>query len=92
MDFQKQILQRLDRIERKLSMQNQQQAKAKTVTWVKAHIITTLTGWDNQAMRRARQQNLINYRRLDEVNGYEYELESLNSIFIKNQHTQTISN
>lgn len=52
----------------------------KKETWVKAKWIQSLTGWDGEKMRQAREDGLIQFR---VENGYEYLLESLNEKFIK---------
>jgi hypothetical protein len=51
-------------------------------TWVKASIITDLTGWDNQGMRRAREHGYVKYKD-DKVKGRVYLLESINEVHKK---------
>jgi hypothetical protein len=52
----------------------------KTQTWVKASVIMEITFWDKEGMRKAREQNLIKWKK---ENGFYYLLESLPEIFIK---------
>lgn len=54
-------------------MLHEQQQKS---TWVSARWITKLTGWTNQEMRDAREQNIVQYK-LSGGGGYLYRLESL---------------
>jgi hypothetical protein len=54
----------------------------KTQTWVKASVIMEVTGWDKKDMYKARQQNLIKWKK---ENGFYYLLESIPEIFIKKQ-------
>jgi hypothetical protein len=53
----------------------------KTQTWVKSSVIMEVTGWDKKDMYKARQQNLIKWKK---ENGFWYLLESIPAIFIKN--------
>lgn len=68
--------------------------KAQTLkkkTWVPASVITDLTGWDAEKLRKMRDLGLIEKRIKTEgktKNTYEYLLESLNPLFI-NQKTKT---
>lgn len=76
--MEKQLLERLDRIERKLSMLMQEKKKE---TWVKAPVITGMTGWDGNKMRRARENGYIKFKK---DNGcFFYDVESLHSVHIK---------
>lgn len=68
---------RLQSIERKLDQLINQQNKK---TWVKVSIITEVTGWNGDFLRKARENGLVKYR---DNNGYEYLLESINPLFIK---------
>lgn len=70
----------LQRLERKIDRLMNPKPK-----WVKASIITELTGWDNQAMRRARVHDLISYKK--DANGYWYDLNSLHQLLIKKKET-----
>lgn len=72
------IIQRLDRIERKLSFI----ASEKKKTWVKVGFVTDLTGWDHEKMRQAREQGLVEFKD-DATKGRLYNLDSINPIFIK---------
>lgn len=55
---------------------------SKKKTWVRATVITELTGWDKEGMRKARRYNIIETRKKENV--LEYCLESLPQMFIKN--------
>lgn len=48
--------------------------------WVRASVITSLTGWTNQKMRQARENGYIEYK---EEDGLWYNLTSLNEKFLK---------
>lgn len=74
----KAIIQRLDRIERKLSMMIPEKKK----TWVKISFVTALTGWDNNKMRQAREQGLVEWKD-DKEHGRMYNVDSINPIFFK---------
>jgi hypothetical protein len=54
----------------------------KTQTWVKSSVIMEVTGWNKKDMYKARQQNLIKWKK---ENGFYYLLESIPEIFIKKQ-------
>lgn len=51
--------------------------------WVSVSVITELTGRDHRFMTKLREQGLIKYR-INKNGGYDYLLQSLNPIFIKN--------
>jgi hypothetical protein len=51
-------------------------------TWVSAHWVTDLTGWDKERLRTARDQNIIEHKR-SEGGGWLYKLESIPQQFIK---------
>ena len=70
----------LKRIDSKLSHLMTKPEKKKE-TWVKSPLITSLTGWDKEGMRRARVNGYIQWRK--DENGFWYLLESLNHIFFK---------
>lgn len=58
--------------------------KPKKETWVKAGVITDLTGWKGKKLYEARQDKLIKYREVGEGAGkYVYLIESLNPVFLK---------
>lgn len=70
------------RLERKIDMLIE---KAYRPLWVKATVITGLTGWNNEKMRQARENNQIEFE-AREKNGVKtiwYNLNSLDSRFIK---------
>lgn len=48
--------------------------------WVKASVVIELTGWGAQKMRKAREDGTLIYKNED---GYWYDLNKLNSYFIK---------
>lgn len=53
-------------------------------TWVGPGWVTDLTGWNNEKLRQARDQKIIEYKR-SQGGGYLYKLESIPEIFIKQQ-------
>lgn len=71
----------LQRIERKLDRLSNPKPK-----WVRASIITELTGWNNQKMRSARINDLIVYKK--EENSYWYDLNSLHPLLIKKKQAE----
>lgn len=73
------IIQRLDRIERLIT--SQQQAKS-AGTWVGPSWVTEATGWNKERLRQARQQNIIQFKK-SKGGGYLYKIESLPAMFIK---------
>ena len=72
-----QLMKRLDRIDKKITFLLTKQMK-ETQTWVKAPVITKLTGWNIQQMRAARKNNYVKFKK---ENGMWYLLESLNENF-----------
>ena len=48
--------------------------------WVKARVITTMTGWDSQKMARARKSGEVEWKR---DNGIWYNPESINPVHLK---------
>lgn len=85
----REIIQRLDKIEKKLRQLVEAQPRVRK-TWVPASVITELTGWDKEKMRWARVNGLIEFKnqkadRESKQKNYRYHLESLNPIFIKKQ-------
>lgn len=72
------IKREFERLNKKLN----QMVASKKETWVTVGWITDLTGWDNEKMRQARENNIIEFRRSD-TGGWLYKLESLPEIFIK---------
>jgi hypothetical protein len=75
------IERRLSSIERLLKTLVGEKKKA---TWVKAHDITGLTGWDNQKMRHMRQAGVIDFKK--DKKGWWYDLNSIPPQFIKVPH------
>ncbi|MHA4844468.1 hypothetical protein ACX0G7_09900 [Flavitalea antarctica] len=71
----------LDRINQKVSLILENQNKE---TWVSVGWIHDLTGWDNQRMRRARDQGIIKWKK--DGTHFLYLLESIPPQFIINQH------
>lgn len=58
--------------------------KPKKETWVKAGIITDLTGWKGKKLSEARKEKLIQVKEVGTGTGkYVYLIESLNPVFIK---------
>lgn len=53
--------------------------------WVTATWIMGLTGWNANKMRKARDQNIIQFRE-NAAGGIEYLLNSLPEVFIKKQN------
>ena len=51
-------------------------------TWVSPGWVTDLTGWNNEKLRQARDQKILEYKR-SQGGGYLYKLESIPEIFIK---------
>jgi hypothetical protein len=68
----------VDRIERTLKNMT-----PKKETWVGPTVITNLTGWDGEAMRRARRNGSIKYRRNPKTNGYQYLASSIPERLLK---------
>jgi hypothetical protein len=66
----------------------QRHAKPKTETWAGPSWVTDLTGWRKEKLRQAREQGLIIYRAAG--TGYEYLLESIPVLFLKNQKQQSL--
>jgi hypothetical protein len=69
---------RLDRMDAKL---NALAGKMNKETWVKVGWVKTVTGWDKEKLRKAREQGIVKFRK--SKNGIEYLLESIPAIFIK---------
>ena len=68
-----------DRLHREIKSLKQEKEKA---TWVGPVWITSLTGWNNEKLRQARDQKIVEYKR-SEGGGYKYKLESIPDQFIK---------
>ncbi|HVX28436.1 MAG TPA: hypothetical protein VHB70_18960 [Parafilimonas sp.] len=73
------VEQYLKRIDQKLTLLINEKPRK---TWVGASVISDLTGWHDHALQKARRNNVIESR----MNGnrFEYCLESLPAMFIKN--------
>ncbi len=69
----------IKRLERKL---DQALKNTRKETWVGATVITELTGWDHQKMRRMRDQGVIKFKKLQD-HKLIYLLESLPEVFIR---------
>jgi hypothetical protein len=83
MDQLTRMQQQLDRMERTLSvLRKELMQEKKKETWVKAQVITELTGWDFNGMKKARENGYIQYKNTD---GFWYLLESLHPVHIKKQ-------
>lgn len=60
--------------------------RPKSETWVRAGIITDLTGWKGSRLTEAREKKHIEYRVVGSTSGkFEYNIESISPIFLK-QH------
>lgn len=73
------IKREFERLYRELKSLKATQGKA---TWVGPGWVTDLTGWNNEKLRQARDQKIVEYKRSD-GGGYLYKLESIPEIFIK---------
>jgi hypothetical protein len=73
----------IKRLERKIDMLIK---KTYRPLWVKATVITGLTGRNNQKMRQARQRGYIKWEERTEAGKitFWYDLHSLDELFIKN--------
>lgn len=80
-DLQATIERRLQRIERIL-----EEVLRPKPQWVKARVITDLTGWDNQKMRQARNGGVVKWKKGKD--GIWYDLNSLHPHLIKKQETK----
>lgn len=67
---------RVERLEKMIG-----QLQPKQEQWVGATVITSLTGWNNEDMRRARRNGSVKYKRKGA--SYAYLLQSIPSHFIK---------
>lgn len=67
----------LESIDRKLDQLLKQRSKK---TWVSVGIITDITGWDKEYMRKARENGLVKFK--NEDGSFKYLLESIPEIFI----------
>lgn len=70
-----------ERLNKKL---NALAATVRKETWVTAHWVTDLTGWDREKLRQAREEKIIEFKRAN-TGGWRYKLESIPEIFIKKQ-------
>lgn len=56
----------------------------KKETWVRAGVITDLTGWTGKKLAEARKDKLVQVKEVGTGTGkYVYLIESLNPVFIK---------
>lgn len=69
-----------ERIERKLSLI---MTEKKAIQWVKAHVVTKLTIWDREALRRARERKYVVFEK--RVDGFWYSLNSIADHFFINK-------
>lgn len=75
----RELKQQFELINKKL---NALAAQAKKETWVTAHWVTDITGWDRERLRQAREEKIIEFKR-GESGGWRYKLESIPELFIK---------
>lgn len=77
---------RLERMDNKLSnvLKELKKPTEEKTTWVKASVITELTGWDKEKFRRMRNNGSIIQKR--DEKGIWYSLESLHTVYYK-KHT-----
>lgn len=54
-------------------------------TWVKVHVVQKYTGWDKEFLRIAREDGLIQYRKIEGEKGFRYLLSSIDPFFLKRQ-------
>lgn len=71
----------LAKIERKLDRLTKLVEQKQKPLWVKAAVITGLTGWNNEKMRSARENGYIDWKKDDA--GFWYDLQTLSDKFIK---------
>lgn len=74
-----QIIANQERIDRKLSLLVQEKNK---VRWVRAPVISKMTGWDKNGMRRARENRYVVYKE-DEDGKFLYNPDSIHPIHLK---------
>lgn len=72
----------LARIERKINQIIKLLEQKQKPMWVKASVITGLTGWTKDKMNKARENGYIDWKK-DEETGFWYDLHSLSEKFIK---------
>jgi len=60
---------------------NDMMASERKATWVGPGWVTDITGWNNEKLRQARDQHIVEFKR-SEGGGYVYRLESIPEIFI----------
>lgn len=56
-------------------------ADRKRETWITPNWVLDVTGWDRLKLRQAREQGIVEYRKV-KGKEYEYKLESIPEIFI----------
>lgn len=74
------IEQRLDRLDKKLTTLLQAKKAEKKETWVRVSFIKQVTSWNNEQMRRAREQGIIRYKKNEA--GLWYLIESIHPMFL----------
>lgn len=79
------------KIERILTLLTRKESgKRKVKDWVGATWIQELTGWSGERLRQAREQGIIEARKI-RTKVYEYRLSSLPEQFIKSKRTEEVS-
>ena len=76
----------LTRIDSKLSELLKEKRQPREL-WVTASVITSRTLWNNEDMRRARENGWVKFKKIKNGDGsssYRYDANSLSSFFIKN--------
>jgi hypothetical protein len=76
----------IQRLERKIDRLAKQLAENKKPFWVKASVITSLTGWDKTKMYQARENGYIRFEKREKGEGVHewfYDLNSIHEKFIK---------
>jgi hypothetical protein len=69
------------RLEKKLDQLLSLVKENKKPTWVRASVITSLTGWSAEKMRQARENGYVKYK--ESEGSYLYDLNSINDKFFK---------
>ncbi len=77
------IKREFDRLHRELKALK---AAKEKVTWVPPGWVTDLTGWNNEKLRQAREQKIVECKR-SEGGGWLYKLESIPEQFIKQKQS-----
>lgn len=69
------------RLEKKVDEIRRMVSDMKKPFWVKAQVITSVTGWNYKKMEQARENGYVEFKKKD--NGYWYNLNSINAVFLK---------